>query len=56
MAGPDLYKKSKMTFSSLRFGYFATFVQKVCFFASGTKRFKILPFSSDSLTLFIFLS
>ncbi|MFS8018168.1 hypothetical protein Hanom_Chr15g01388951 [Helianthus anomalus] len=36
---------------------FATFVQtpKVCFSASGTKRLEILPFSSGSLTPYIFL-
>ncbi|KAJ0913940.1 putative mitochondrial carrier domain protein [Helianthus annuus] len=38
---------SKMPFSSLRFGQFCDFCPKVCFSASGSKRFEILPFSSD---------
>ncbi|MFS7981512.1 hypothetical protein Hanom_Chr10g00951801 [Helianthus anomalus] len=45
----------KMSFSSLRFGQFCNFHPNVCFSASGSKRFKILPFSSGSLTPFIFL-
>ncbi|MFS8004636.1 hypothetical protein Hanom_Chr13g01228141 [Helianthus anomalus] len=40
---------SKMPFSSLRFGLFCDFRPKVC-----SKRFKILPFSSGSLTPFHF--
>ncbi|MFS7985836.1 hypothetical protein Hanom_Chr11g01003301 [Helianthus anomalus] len=44
-----------MQFSSLRFGQFCDFHPKVCFFASGSKRFEILPFSSSSLTPCIFL-
>ncbi|KAJ0873637.1 hypothetical protein HanPSC8_Chr11g0454791 [Helianthus annuus] len=39
-----------MPFSSLRFGQFCDFRPKVCFSASGFKRFKILPFSAGSLT------
>ncbi|MFS7949719.1 hypothetical protein Hanom_Chr06g00574851 [Helianthus anomalus] len=42
-------KKGKMPFSSLRFGYFCDFRFKVCFAASGSKRFKILSFSSNLL-------
>ncbi|MFS7962946.1 hypothetical protein Hanom_Chr08g00732441 [Helianthus anomalus] len=40
-----------MPFSSLRFGYFCNFRPKVCFPYLGpiSKRFKILPFSSDLL-------
>ncbi|MFS8010799.1 putative amino-acid N-acetyltransferase transcription regulator GNAT family [Helianthus anomalus] len=45
-----------MPFSSLRFGQFCDFCPKVCFSASGSKRFKILPFSSGSLTPSIFFS
>ncbi|MFS7963654.1 hypothetical protein Hanom_Chr08g00740901 [Helianthus anomalus] len=41
-----------MPFSSLRFGHFCP---KVYFSVSGSKRFEILPFSSDSLTPSIFL-
>ncbi|MFS7935352.1 hypothetical protein Hanom_Chr05g00402421 [Helianthus anomalus] len=48
-------KKSKMPFSSLRFGHFCNFCPKVCFFTSGSKRFEILPFSSGSLIPSIFL-
>ncbi|MFS7984510.1 hypothetical protein Hanom_Chr11g00987291 [Helianthus anomalus] len=44
-----------MSFSSLRFGHFCDFRPKVCFSASGCKRFKILPFSSNSLTPSTFL-
>ncbi|MFS7979213.1 hypothetical protein Hanom_Chr10g00924771 [Helianthus anomalus] len=43
-----------MPFSSLSFGQFCDFSPKVCFSASGSKRFKILPFSSSSLTLIHF--
>ncbi|MFS7958079.1 hypothetical protein Hanom_Chr07g00673971 [Helianthus anomalus] len=43
-----------MPFSSLRFGQFCDFRPKVCFSASGSKRFEILPFSFGSLTPFIF--
>ncbi|KAJ0856471.1 hypothetical protein HanRHA438_Chr13g0578811 [Helianthus annuus] len=45
-----------MPFSSLRFGYFCDFRPKVWFSTSGSKRFKILPFSSDTLTSSIFLT
>ncbi|MFS7935321.1 hypothetical protein Hanom_Chr05g00402101 [Helianthus anomalus] len=48
-------KKSKMPFLSLRFGQFCDFCPKVCFFTPGSKRFKILPFLSDSLIPSIFL-
>ncbi|MFS7957753.1 hypothetical protein Hanom_Chr07g00670131 [Helianthus anomalus] len=44
-----------MPLSSLRFGQFCDFRLKVCFSASGSKRFEILPFSSGSLTPSIFL-
>ncbi|MFS8016529.1 hypothetical protein Hanom_Chr15g01369701 [Helianthus anomalus] len=44
-----------MPFSSLRFGQFCDFRPNVCFSASGSKRFQILTFSSDSLTPSIFL-
>ncbi|MFS7943675.1 putative tryptophan--tRNA ligase [Helianthus anomalus] len=44
------YIRSKMLFSSLRYGQFCDFRPKVCFSASGSKRFEILPFSSGSLT------
>ncbi|MFS8033072.1 hypothetical protein Hanom_Chr17g01565121 [Helianthus anomalus] len=37
----DSTKKSKMPFSSLRFGQFCDFRPKVCFSASGSKRFEI---------------
>ncbi|MFS7957600.1 hypothetical protein Hanom_Chr07g00668241 [Helianthus anomalus] len=47
--------KSKMPFSSLRFGQFCDFRPKVYFSASGSKRFEILLFSSGSLTPSIFL-
>ncbi|MFS8029343.1 hypothetical protein Hanom_Chr16g01521221 [Helianthus anomalus] len=47
--------KMYMPFSSLRFGQFCDFHPNVCFFASRSKRFEILPFSSGSLTPFIFL-
>ncbi|KAJ0751983.1 putative formin, FH2 domain-containing protein [Helianthus annuus] len=47
--------ESKMPFSSLRFGQFCDFRAKVCFFVSGSKRFKIMPFSSCSLSPSIFL-
>ncbi|MFS8000153.1 hypothetical protein Hanom_Chr12g01175011 [Helianthus anomalus] len=40
-----------MSFSSLRFGQFCDFRPKVCFPASGSKRFQILSFSFSSLTL-----
>ncbi|MFS7889547.1 hypothetical protein Hanom_Chr00s000004g01608291 [Helianthus anomalus] len=43
-----------MPFSSLRFGQFCNFRPKVCYSASGSKRFEILPISSDSLTPSIF--
>ncbi|MFS7937846.1 hypothetical protein Hanom_Chr05g00432571 [Helianthus anomalus] len=39
-----------MPFSSLGFGQFCDFRPKACFSASKSKRFKILSFSSDSLT------
>ncbi|MFS7915304.1 hypothetical protein Hanom_Chr02g00163751 [Helianthus anomalus] len=39
-----------MSFSSMRFGHFCNFRPKVCFSASGSKRFEILPFSSNLLT------
>ncbi|KAM0057068.1 putative demethylmenaquinone methyltransferase transcription factor C2H2 family [Helianthus debilis subsp. tardiflorus] len=45
----------KMPFPSLRFVQFCEFRPKVCFTASGSKRFEILSFSSGSLTLSIFL-
>ncbi|KAL9995006.1 hypothetical protein Hdeb2414_s0041g00738691 [Helianthus debilis subsp. tardiflorus] len=45
---------SKMSFSSLSFSQFWDFRPNVCFFASGSKRFEILPFSSGSLTPSIF--
>ncbi|MFS8009552.1 hypothetical protein Hanom_Chr14g01286271 [Helianthus anomalus] len=44
-----------LPFSSLRFGQFCDFHPKVCFSASGSKRFEILPFSSSSLIPSIFL-
>ncbi|MFS7994939.1 hypothetical protein Hanom_Chr12g01111981 [Helianthus anomalus] len=44
-----------MPFPSLKFGQFCDFRPKVCFSASGSKRFEILLFSSGSLTPFIFL-
>ncbi|MFS8032014.1 hypothetical protein Hanom_Chr17g01552641 [Helianthus anomalus] len=47
---PIISFESKMPFSSLRFGYFCDFHPKVCFSASRSKRFEILPFSSDTLT------
>ncbi|KAJ0737002.1 putative palmitoyl-CoA hydrolase [Helianthus annuus] len=47
--------RSRMSFYSLRFGQFCDFRPKVSFFASGSKRFEILPFSSGSLTPTIFL-
>ncbi|KAF5793040.1 putative Clp domain superfamily protein [Helianthus annuus] len=50
-----IFLRSKMPFSSLRFGQFCDFRSKVCFSASGSKRFEILPFSSGSLTPSIFL-
>ncbi|MFS7999481.1 hypothetical protein Hanom_Chr12g01166691 [Helianthus anomalus] len=43
-----------MSFSALRFGQFCDLRPKVCFSASGTKRFEILPFSSGSLAPFVF--
>ncbi|MFS8003792.1 hypothetical protein Hanom_Chr13g01218071 [Helianthus anomalus] len=49
-------KKSRMSVSSMRFGHFSKFRPKVCFSASGSKRFKILPFSFNSLTPSIFLN
>ncbi|MFS7909798.1 hypothetical protein Hanom_Chr02g00100011 [Helianthus anomalus] len=48
--------KSKMPFSSLRFGYFCDFRPKVCFSASGSKRFENSSFSSNSLLHFSLLS
>ncbi|MFS7899409.1 hypothetical protein Hanom_Chr08g00699841 [Helianthus anomalus] len=43
----DIIKSmSKMSFSSLRFGHFCDFSPKVGFFASGSKRFEIVAFSS----------
>ncbi|KAJ0579768.1 putative transcription factor C2H2 family [Helianthus annuus] len=50
----DFYK-STMSLLSLRFGQFCDFRPKVCFFESGSKMFKMLPFLSDSLTPSIFL-
>ncbi|MFS7906827.1 hypothetical protein Hanom_Chr01g00063801 [Helianthus anomalus] len=44
-----------MPFSSLRFGQFCDFNPKVCFSASRSKSFEILPFSSGSSTPSIFL-
>ncbi|MFS8002014.1 hypothetical protein Hanom_Chr13g01197111 [Helianthus anomalus] len=44
-----------MSFSSLRFGQFCDFRPKVCFSASGSKRFESLSVSSSSLTPSIFL-
>ncbi|MFS7994840.1 hypothetical protein Hanom_Chr12g01110851 [Helianthus anomalus] len=44
-----------MPFSSLRFGQFCDFHSKVCFFASCSKRFELLSFSSGSLTPSIYL-
>ncbi|MFS7920761.1 hypothetical protein Hanom_Chr03g00228561 [Helianthus anomalus] len=38
-----------MPFPSLRFGYFCDFRPNVCFSASESKRFEILPFSSNSI-------
>ncbi|MFS8025474.1 hypothetical protein Hanom_Chr16g01475381 [Helianthus anomalus] len=49
------YLKSKMRLSSMRYGQFCDFRPKVCFSTFVTKGFEILPFSSDSLTPFIFL-
>ncbi|MFS7959412.1 hypothetical protein Hanom_Chr08g00690801 [Helianthus anomalus] len=40
----------------VRFGQFCDFRPKLCFSASGSRRFKILPFSSNSLTPSIFSS
>ncbi|MFS7909676.1 hypothetical protein Hanom_Chr02g00097391 [Helianthus anomalus] len=40
-----------MPFSSLRFGHFCNFRPKVRFSASGSKRFEILPFLSNSLKM-----
>ncbi|MFS7956902.1 putative GPI mannosyltransferase 2 [Helianthus anomalus] len=52
----SIYKiSSKMPVSSLWFGQFFDFRPTVCFSASGSKRFDILPFSSGSLTPSIFL-
>ncbi|MFS7909197.1 hypothetical protein Hanom_Chr01g00091891 [Helianthus anomalus] len=45
-----------MPFSSLRFGRFCDFPPKVCFSASGSKRFEILLFSSGSLSVYPFFS
>ncbi|MFS8016597.1 putative formin, FH2 domain-containing protein [Helianthus anomalus] len=36
--------ESKMPFLPLRFGQFYDFRPKLCFFVSGSKRFKIMPF------------
>ncbi|KAF5823610.1 hypothetical protein HanXRQr2_Chr01g0040201 [Helianthus annuus] len=55
LGGDDLCWHVKMSFSSMRFGQFCDFRPKVCFSASGSKRFETLPFSSGSLTLSIFL-
>ncbi|MFS7956229.1 hypothetical protein Hanom_Chr07g00652111 [Helianthus anomalus] len=49
------YIKSKMPFSSLRFGQICDFRPNVCFSASGSKRFEILLFSSGPLTPSIFI-
>ncbi|MFS7997704.1 hypothetical protein Hanom_Chr12g01145021 [Helianthus anomalus] len=46
---------SKMSFSSLRFGQFGTFIQRFVFPHMRSKRFEILQFSSGSLTPSIFL-
>ncbi|MFS8004719.1 hypothetical protein Hanom_Chr13g01229071 [Helianthus anomalus] len=43
-----------MPFSSLRLGQFCDFRSKVCFSVFGSKKFKLLPFSSSSLTPSIF--
>ncbi|MFS7916158.1 hypothetical protein Hanom_Chr02g00173821 [Helianthus anomalus] len=43
-----------MPLSTLRFGQFCEFRPKVSFSASGSKKFEILPLSSDSLTPSIF--
>ncbi|MFS7924042.1 hypothetical protein Hanom_Chr03g00267901 [Helianthus anomalus] len=43
-----------MPFLSLRLGQFCDFRPKVCFSASGSKRFEILLFSSGSLTPSVF--
>ncbi|MFS8001294.1 hypothetical protein Hanom_Chr13g01188641 [Helianthus anomalus] len=43
-----------MPFSSLRFGQFCDFHSKVCFYASGSKRFEIMPFSPGLLSPSIF--
>ncbi|MFS7908910.1 hypothetical protein Hanom_Chr01g00088621 [Helianthus anomalus] len=48
-------KESKMPFSSLRLGQFCDFRSKVWFSVFGSKKFKLLPFSSSSLTPSIFL-
>ncbi|MFS7901675.1 hypothetical protein Hanom_Chr01g00002421 [Helianthus anomalus] len=51
----ELLHKVKKKVCSM-FQFLVSFVPpKVCFSASGSKRFEILPFSSDSLTAFIFL-
>ncbi|MFS7907326.1 hypothetical protein Hanom_Chr01g00069931 [Helianthus anomalus] len=50
-----LFVESKMPFSSLRLDYFCDFRPKVCFSTYGSKRFKTLPFSSNSSTPSIFL-
>ncbi|MFS7942647.1 putative malate dehydrogenase (decarboxylating) [Helianthus anomalus] len=47
-------ERIKCHFRPLRFDQFCDFRLKVCFSASGSKRFEILPFSSSSLTPSIF--
>ncbi|KAF5801237.1 putative malate dehydrogenase (decarboxylating) [Helianthus annuus] len=49
-------ERIKCHFRPLRFDQFCDFRLKVCFSASGSKRFEILSFSSGSLTPSIFLS
>ncbi|MFS7930349.1 hypothetical protein Hanom_Chr04g00343221 [Helianthus anomalus] len=46
---------SKMPFLFIRFDQLCDFRSKVCFSAYGSKRFKILPFSSGLLTPSVFL-
>ncbi|MFS7909662.1 hypothetical protein Hanom_Chr02g00097251 [Helianthus anomalus] len=42
--------KGKVPFSTPRLGQFCNFRPKVCFSAPGSKRFKVVSFSSGSLT------
>ncbi|MFS8005264.1 hypothetical protein Hanom_Chr13g01235331 [Helianthus anomalus] len=46
----NIKKMCKMLFLSMRFSRFCNFRPKVCFSAPGFKRFKISPFSPNSLT------